>query len=141
MLWDPDYNSPEFVIRGYFSDAARFRIEEEKLRSAFSTVVMTKRLGRIESIAGSIETIPHVYRDFIIRVPASYPYAPPTAHSVGWLIQGEHKYSDHEMCLWRRSQWSKKRTLAYTVAKTFTFVHKHEVLVTQGVWPGEEQPH
>ena len=138
---EPDYNSPEYEISGTWGRMDRFRVEHQKLLSAFSTVVVAERGGVIESIAGSIEPTPGTIRDFLIRVPSRYPYEEPKAYSVGWQIQGPHHYGDSQMCLWRSSQWKKSYSLAYAVAKTFTFIHKHEAYVAYGVWPGNEQKH
>lgn len=137
----PEVSSPQFSLEGKRFWELRTPIERAKLLESFSTIAIEESAGRIVSIAGSVEPIPGVIRDFIIRVPARYPYVSPTAHSVGWKISGPHKYSDTEMCLWRKSQWSKTQTLAFAVAKAFTFIHKHEVFLAEGVWPGNEQAH
>jgi hypothetical protein len=141
--WETDWNSPEYTVTAdtkWRSD--RFALEREKLLSAFSTVVIGEDgRGRILRVVGSIEPIPGVFRDFELIVPSRYPYAPPEAMSIGWECTGPHRYGDREMCLWRKRQWSPRYTLAYAVAKTFVWIHKHEVYLASGHWPGRQQPH
>lgn len=135
-------NSQEYQFpRGFHTRLQRFAIEREKLLSAWSTVAIGERMGEITVIAGTVETVPGIIRDFQITVPERYPYTGPAAFSVGWVLQGRHRYSDTQMCLWQENQWTKRYTLAYAVAKTFLWVHKHEVYLRYGVWPGQEQEH
>ncbi|MDA0169411.1 hypothetical protein OJ998_09970 [Solirubrobacter taibaiensis] len=139
-LW-PDWNSPEYTMTAEDGRRDRFGVEERKLLAAFSTVIIAKQGGRITRIAGSIEPLPGVIRDFKIIVPERYPYEPPVALSVGWACTGKHRFSDSEMCLWRKNLWSPRYTLGYAVAKTFVWIHKHEVYRSTHKWPGREQDH
>jgi len=52
-----------------------------------------------------------------------------------------HTYENNELCLWRQEQWSPRYTLAYAVAKTFTWIHKHDVYIYTYRWPGKGQAH
>jgi hypothetical protein len=139
----PDYNSPEFTMTERTSSpTSRFAIERRKLESAWETIAIDDRNGVITTIVGGIEPIPGRIRDFRIRVPDRYPYEEPEAFPIGWNVSGPHCYpSTNQMCLWLPGHWSVRYTLAYTVAKTFTWVHKFEVYLGTGQWPGREQKH
>lgn len=140
--WDRDFNSPEFRLNEpALSPRRRHQLEKAKLVAAWSTVVIGEVDGLIRSVAGSIQTASGRIRDFYLTVPASYPYQPPQAYSHGWTLSGPHRYGDSEMCLWQVNQWQKNYTLAYAVAKTFTWIHKHEEYLATGMWRGNEQRH
>lgn len=138
---DFDWNSPEFRMSRVADLHHRHVLERAKLLSAWSTVAIGESSGAIVRVSGSIEPVPGVYRDFLLLVPRSYPYGGPSARSVGWRCTGPHCYGKDEMCLWQAHQWSPRYTLAYAVAKTFVWIHKHELYLADGRWPGREQPH
>lgn len=141
-MFEPDLNAPEFRFpSGRCTRLQRFAMERERLLKTWDTVAIGERLGVITTITGVCEPIPGVIRDFRIAVPESYPYDGPEAFSVGWLLQGPHQFPNQRMCLWRENDWTPARTLAYAVAKTFVWIHKHEVYLSTRKWPGREQQH
>lgn len=141
---DFNENSPEFrMTERVWSNRERHSVEKTKLISAWNTLAIDDDDGGlIRMIAGAIQPLPQGrIRDFKIVVPYDYPYDPPRAFSVGWLLGGEHCYGDNEMCLWRPNHWTPSYTLAYAVAKTYVWIHKHEEWLRSGVWPGNQQRH
>jgi hypothetical protein len=140
--WEPDYNSSEFRLNeAVFSTRHRHELEKTKLLVVWNTIVIGEVGGLIANLAGAIQTASGWIRDFYLTVPSSYPYDPPQAFAHGWALTGPHCWGTSEMCLWQRNQWQKNYTLAYAVAKTFTWIHKHEEYLSSGVWPGNEQRH
>ncbi|MET9001900.1 hypothetical protein [Amycolatopsis sp. NPDC004169] len=140
--WDPDLNSAEFRLNEpVHSPHHRHQLEKAKLLAAWNTVVIGESSGLIVSVAGSIRTASGRIRDFYLTVPSNYPYGAPKAFAHGWTLSGPHRWGDSEMCLWQRNQWQKNHTLAYAVAKTFTWIHKHEEYLSTGTWRGNEQRH
>lgn len=119
----------------------RQAFELYKLASAWSTIAISQFNGRIVSIGGSVRTASGHVRDFRIDVPDSYPYEPPRAYAVGWNPGVVHTYEYNELCLWRPQQWTPRYTLAYAVAKVFTWIHKHDVYIYTNRWPGKGQAH
>jgi ubiquitin-protein ligase len=142
MNWDSDYNSPEFRLDDFvFSTRQRHELERAKLLVAWNTIEIDENDGFIVQLAGAVETDYGRVRDFYLTVPQNYPYEPPQSFPYGWELTGPHYYPNSEMCLWRPNQWQKNYTLAYAVAKTFTWIHKHEEYLNSGTWPGNEQRH
>jgi hypothetical protein len=136
-------SSAEYVmdvaVRG---QAHRHEVERAKLASAFSTLAIDPARGVITAIIGSIQPIPGgSIRDFRITVPERYPNVCAHAFPIGWQITGPHQYVGNEMCLWQFNEWSPRYTLAYTVAKAFVWIHKHEEWLRSGIWPGKQQSH
>jgi ubiquitin-protein ligase len=140
---DFNENSPEFrMSERVRNNRERHSVEKDKLLSAWSTIAIDDSGGYIGMIAGAIQPFPQgLIRDFKLVVPDDYPYDPPRAFSVNWLLGGVHCYSDTEMCLWQINQWTPSYTLAYAVAKTYVWIHKHEEWLRSGIWPGNQQRH
>lgn len=137
-------NSPEYEMDvSVFTKKSRFKVERQKLASAWNTVLVDPAYGQITSITGSIEPIlGGPIRDFQIIVPRRYPYECPHSFPVGWYVDGPHCYPlNNEMCLWLPNDWSARLTLAYAVSKTFVWIHKFEEWQRSGIWPGNQQPH
>jgi hypothetical protein len=141
LFGEVDWNSPDFTSSGWKGTIRRHAEELTKLMSAWPYLAVDVNGGVIQSVAGSLEPVPGTVRDFRLDVPANYPYVAPLAYAVGWDPQGPHHYGDRRLCLWRDNDWSKRHTLAYAVGKTFTWIHKHEVYLAYGTWPGKEQRH
>lgn len=141
-MYEQNWNSPEFRFSGRAANPReRHTVELEKLIAAWSTVAIGRTDGIITFVTGSIEPVPGTIRDFQIKVLPGYPVAAPQAYSHGWVLSGPHKFNTTQMCLWPPNHWSPRFTLAYAVAKTFTWIHKHEVYAKSGVWPGNEVKH
>jgi ubiquitin-protein ligase len=139
---DYDYNSPEYrIFEPPWDHRLRNQLEKERLSSAWSTIAIGEQNGMITRLAGTVMTASGWVRDFQIIVPGGYPYSPPDAFSYGWALSGPHCYSESEMCLWQKRDWDPTYTLAYAVAKTFTWIHKHDEFLRTGRWPGNEQRH
>lgn len=136
-------NSPEYRIRGRVrSIHERHAIEKRKLLSAWSTIAIEDTGGYIKMVAGAIQPIPRgAIRDFKIVVPDHYPYDSPRSYAVNWRLDGPHRYSDTQMCLWQENEWTPSYTLAYAVAKTYVWIHKYEEWLRSGIWPGLQQSH
>jgi hypothetical protein len=144
--WSNKYNferdSPEFRMGRVRDLAHRFQVEREKLDSAFNGLLIDPPWhGTISAIGGAVEPIPGGFiRDFQVVVTRGYPNAEPKAYARGgWTATGPHVYKEGHLCLWHPRDWSPKYTLAYTVAKTYLWIHKHEQYVRSGRWPGNQQ--
>lgn len=145
--WFDDFSfeqdSPEFRIGPMRDNAQRHQVEREKLASAFDAIEIDPPWsGIIGAIGGATQPIPGgPIRDFQVVVPSGYPNAEPRAYPYGWTPAGPHVYSEGHLCLWHPHDWSPKYTLAYAVAKTYLWIHKHEEYVRSGRWPGKQQQH
>jgi hypothetical protein len=145
--WFDDFNfdqdSPEFRMGSVRDNAHRHEVEREKLASAWNAIEINPTwYGVITSIGGAAQSIPGgLIRDFQIVVSGGYPNAEPRAYPIGWTPTGQHVYKDGHLCLWRPNDWSPRYTLAYAVAKTYVWIHKHEEYVRSGWWPGNQQEH
>lgn len=119
----------------------RHQLEVIKLTSAWNTIAISHLHSLIVNIAGVVKTASGNIRDFRIDVPNGYPYRPPRVYAIGWNPGALHTYPHSELCLWRPEQWTPRYTLAYTVAKAFTWIHKHDVYMHTNRWPGRGQTH
>jgi hypothetical protein len=126
-----------------YGNEHRYRVEREKLTSAWDTIAIDSPWGAINNIGGTIQPIPDgPIRDFRIDVPLHYPFDSPRSYAIGWLVGGPHCYpATNEMCLWQFNDWSPRYTLAYAVSKTYVWIHKYEEWLRSGKWPGNQQRH
>lgn len=138
-----EQDSPEFRMGPVRDNEHRHQIERQKLASAWNAIeIDPPRYGLITTIGGAAQPIPGgAIRDFQIVVSRGYPNAEPRAKPHGWIARGQHVYSDGHLCLWHPGDWSPRYTLAYAVAKTYVWIHKHEEYVRSGLWPGNQQEH
>jgi hypothetical protein len=138
-----EQDSPEFRIGSVRGNVHRHQVEREKLASAWNAIeIDPPGNGIITTIGGAAQPIPGgAIRDFQIVVSLGYPNAEPRAYPYGWIATGQHVYSDGHLCLWHPGDWSPRYTLAYVVAKTYIWIHKHEEYVRSGRWPGNQQEH
>lgn len=141
--FDFEQDSPEFRMGPVRDNAHRHQVEREKLASAWNAIEIDPLgYGIITTIGGAAQPTPGgAIRDFQIVVSRGYPNAEPRAYPYGWTATGQHAYSDGHLCLWHPGDWSPRYTLAYAVAKTYVWIHKHEEYVRSGRWPGSQQEH
>ena len=140
---DFEQDSPEFRMGPVRDHEHRHRVERKKLASAWNAIEIDPPWGgMIQTIGGAAQPVPGGdIRDFQIVVSRGYPNAEPRAYPHGWIATGQHVYSDGHLCLWHPGDWSPRYTLAYAVAKTYVWIHKHEEYVRSGRWPGNQQEH
>lgn len=138
-----EQDSPEFRMGFVRDNAHRHEVEREKLASAWNAIEIDPPwYGIITTVGGAAQPIPGgAIRDFQIVVSRGYPNAEPRAYPHEWTATGQHVYNDGHLCLWHPDDWSPRYTLAYAVAKTYVWIHKHEEYVRSGWWPGNQQEH
>lgn len=141
MLDEFDWNSEEFRCRGALTLLQRHSIEQQKLLSAFPYVAIGASNGLMRTVGGAVETFSGTIRDFRLSIPDNFPYGGPQAYPVGWALSGPHQYPGDRMCLWPVDEWKKHYTVAYAVAKTYLWIHKHELYLYEGKWLGNEVRH
>lgn len=141
MLDETDWNSPEFRCHGTLTPSRRHEVERQKLFSAFPYVAVGVSDNAVKTVGGAVETFSGRIRDFRLAVPSDFPYAEPRAYPVGWPLSGPHQYPEERMCLWPVNYWKKHYTVAFAVAKTMLWIHKHELYLHEGKWLGNEVKH
>lgn|GEM_PF-2540616 len=140
-----NYRVTSSLLVGPGAAVDRLREERRILRKHFPGFVLKKKIIRVRKIAevvGRIRT--RSGRSYGIRIvlPRGYPHVLPVILPDGWRPKpNPHLLVGGALCVMKDSQWTSSMSIAFLVAKASLWLHKYDVYLEKGIWPGRQQPH